>query len=518
MQDPPSSEGERDLTSTLASYAAEALYLMDAEGRVTFMNPAAERMFGWSLEETLGKRLHDQIHHTRPNGEPFPMSDCPLGNVMRTGEAVINHEDLFIHKSGALIPVSCSNAPVMVNGVITGAVLVVHDLTQRKLLEDALQRRADDFAELDRRKDDFIAMLAHELRNPLAAVSNAVQLLRLDRADAQVRQRAIEVVDRQIRHQARLIDDLLDVSRVQRNQIRLQLTRLDLARVVATEAEDRRAPLAQAGLSLTLELPPRPLWIQGDATRLAQVIGNLLGNAGKFTEPGGAISVSARAVGGAAEVVVRDTGAGITPEFLPHIFEPFTQADRSLDRRLGGLGLGLALVKGLVEMHGGSVRAHSEGVGRGAEITFCLPLEADAPETQSAPPAPSREAPLADRPLRVLVIEDNEDGAEMLRELLELRGHEVQVASCGPTGVEAAHRFLPDVVLCDIGLPGMDGYAVARALRSAPDTTSMKLIAVTGYGQESDRARSLEAGFDVHLTKPVHPDALARTLAGVRPR
>jgi CheY-like chemotaxis protein len=169
-------------------------------------------------------------------------------------------------------------------------------------------------------------------------------------------------------------------------------------------------------------------------------------------------------------------------------------------------------------MHGGSVRAHSEGVGRGAEITFCLPLEADAPETQSAPPAPSREAPLADRPLRVLVIEDNEDGAEMLRELLELRGHEVQVASCGPTGVEAAHRFLPDVVLCDIGLPGMDGYAVARALRSAPDTTSMKLIAVTGYGQESDRARSLEAGFDVHLTKPVHPDALARTLAGVRPR
>lgn len=497
------------LTSTLASNAAEALFMIDAEGRVTFMNPAAERMFGWTRAESLGRVLHDLIHYKHADGTQFPMSTCPLGSVMTTGATLVNHEDLFFHKDGSAVPVYCSNAPVVSDGRVTGGVLVVHDLTERKRLEDDLRRRADELSTEAARKDEFLAMLAHELRNPLAAVMNAVHILRQRDGDAAAQQRALEIVERQVGHQIRLVDDLLDIARITRGKLAVRREPVDLARLVEATVADHRRALEKAGLAVEVAMPEQPTWVSGDATRLSQVVGNLLSNAVKFTAAGGQVTIrasqdEARRV---AEVRVRDTGVGISPAILPHIFEPFTQADSSLERTLGGLGLGLSLVKGLVGLHDGEVRAESH-VGVGSEFIITLPLDAGGP--LSPPAAVEPKAPLIS-PRRVLVIEDNEDVADTMREMLTMDGYVVEVAATGPAGVETARRFRPEIVLCDIGLPGMDGYAVARALRADP-AMSARLIALTGYGREDDQARARAAGFDLHVTKPVDPKTLAALL------
>jgi CheY-like chemotaxis protein len=324
--------------------------------------------------------------------------------------------------------------------------------------------------------------------------------------------RTREIIERQTIHQARLLDDLLDVSRITRGKILLRPERLDLARLVRDATEDCRSLLEEGGVAFTLKLPEEPVWVEGDPTRLAQVMSNLLQNAVKFTDRGGHVTVrlAVDAIGGAgrATVTIRDTGIGIEPEMLPRVFEAFAQADRSLDRSRGGLGLGLAMVKGLVELHGGEVRADSVGVGYGTEITLLLPV-APAPRSTEKVPAPAA-GPAG--PLRVLIVEDNRDGAETLRELLELSGHTVEVAYSGRDAVQAAQQFQPDVVLCDLGLPGMDGYQVAAALRQSPATANVRLIALSGYGQEEDLWRSAEAGFNLHLTKPVDFPELERLL------
>jgi PAS domain S-box-containing protein len=378
----------------------------------------------------------------------------------------------------------------------------VLDVTAQKRVEEAL-------VEANRRKDEFLALLAHELRNPLAAARNALHLLRQPGADAGVQDWSRDVLDRQTRHLGRLVDDLLDVARITRGQVALRRERLDLSRLVRDAVEDQRPELEGAGLAVGLQRPERPLWLDGDPTRLAQVLANLLQNAGQFTPAGGRVDVrlAAEPDGRHARLTVRDTGVGLDPALLPHVFEPFTQADRSLARTSGGLGLGLALVKGLVEQHGGTVEAHSAGPGRGAEFAVRLPLTpapAPAPPARPAPPHP---------PARVLVVEDNPDTAASLRLLLELWGHEVRVALTGPDGVEEARRFRPDVVLCDIGLPGLDGYGVARELRRHPETARVRLVAVSGYGQDEDRRRSHAAGFDQHLVKPAGADELRQAVA-----
>jgi CheY-like chemotaxis protein/two-component sensor histidine kinase len=323
------------------------------------------------------------------------------------------------------------------------------------------------------------------------------------------------MMTRQIQHMARLIEDLLEVSRLTRGKVTLQRARLDLARLVRLEAQDRRDGLEAAGLAVRLEAPETPVWVQGDATRLAQILDNLLDNAAKFTPPGNEVSVRVEAQEGRREavVVVCDTGVGIDAALLPRVFESFTQADRSPDRSKGGLGLGLALVKGLVELHGGRIEAASEGAGRGACFTIRMPLEDEPAALAERPTAPAE----GKKPLRILVVEDNQDSAESLRTLLTLYGYEVTVAHTGPGGVAAALKTRPDVVLCDIGLPGMDGLAVAGALRKSPETAEARLIAVTGYGQEEDRRRALEAGFDEHLVKPVDPDQLLEQLETAQP-
>jgi signal transduction histidine kinase/ActR/RegA family two-component response regulator len=393
-------------------------------------------------------------------------------------------------------------------------------------LEDLSLRLAQKGAALeraDRAKEELLAMLAHELRNPLGTISNAIQVLRLKGEGDETWHRAIDAAERQVLHQALLVDDLLETSRVTRGEVELHCEALDLAELVRETVEGYRDTLIHAGLELDLELPDGPLPVQGDRLRLSQALANLLHNACKFTPPGGRVTVRARRAGdGRIELSVRDTGQGIAPEVLPHIFEVFSQADRSLDRAQGGLGVGLAVVKGLVEMHGGEAHAASEGLGRGSEITLLLPLDQGASLTAPAPDL--TEAPiLADTPnaahRRILVVEDNPDAAATLRDFLELSGHEVETANSGADGVQAAREFHPEVVLCDLGLPGMDGYQVAAALRRDPETASAKLIAVTGYGREEDRRKSKEAGFDLHLTKPVDPVQLRILLQseGTRP-
>jgi PAS domain S-box-containing protein len=394
---------------------------------------------------------------------------------------------------------------------------VARDVTERKLAEQALRESADRLREADRRKDEFLAMLAHELRNPLAPIRNSVEVLRrIGPAEPRLLQVG-EMIDRQVAHMARLVDDLLDVSRVSRGKILLRAERLDLVPLVAAVLADLRGLFETSGLELDQELPLEPVWLSGDPTRLSQVVGNLLQNANKFTNPGGKVRVRlvADRESGQAVLTVEDTGIGMDPDILARLFEPFSQADGSLDRSRGGLGLGLALVKGLVELHGGEVRAASPGPGRGSTFTVRLPLLDAEPAVAGSAAAASEPA----RPLRILVVEDNRDAADSLRMLLELAGYSVEVAYTGRDGLEIARRFHPQVALCDIGLPGgMDGYDLARALREAEETADSHLIAISGYGQEEDQRQAREAGFDRHLTKPVEPAALMRLLEALPPR
>jgi PAS domain S-box-containing protein len=386
-------------------------------------------------------------------------------------------------------------------GRIVRSVGMVHDITERKRAEAEL-------FEADRRKNEFLAMLSHELRNPLAPIRNSLHILDRAAPGGEQARRAQAVIDRQVAHMTHLIDDLLDVTRVSRGKIELQMAPLELGELVRRTVEDHRSIFAKGGIELGATIPDRALWVNGDATRLAQVVGNLLQNAAKFTARGGRASVAIEKNGERAVIRIRDTGAGISAEMLPRLFVPFAQAPHTLDRTRGGLGLGLALVKGLVDLHGGRVEARSEGTGKGSHFSVWLPLR--------PAPRPAARAPVATAGtmrLRVLVIEDNVDAAESLREALELDHHEVDVAFDGPQGLEKARRVEPDVVLCDIGLPGMDGYEVARAFRADPALGSVYLVALSGYALPEDIAKAQAAGFDHHLAKPPTIEELEQVLS-----
>jgi signal transduction histidine kinase/DNA-binding response OmpR family regulator len=365
--------------------------------------------------------------------------------------------------------------------------------------------------ETDRRKDEFLAMLAHELRNPLAPIRNAVQVMRVLSSDDDRLRNARDLIERQVRHMTRLVDDLLDVSRITRGKIQLRPERLDAAVAVANAVETSRPLIESRRHELSLQLPSEPLQIKADPARLAQVLSNLLNNAAKYTPEGGRIWLAVEREGGYAVFRVRDNGTGIPPQILPHIFDLFTQADQSLDRAHGGLGIGLTLVRRLIEMQHGTVTAFSAGPGQGSEFVVRLPA---LPTEQ--PPAPADNGatvPHASaKGCRVLVVDDHVDAAASLAMLLRLYGHEVRTASDGPSALEEARSFRPEVVLLDIGLPGMDGYEVARRLRKEIPDDHITLAALTGYGQDRDRSRSQEAGFDHHLVKPVDPEALQRLL------
>jgi signal transduction histidine kinase/integral membrane sensor domain MASE1/ActR/RegA family two-component response regulator len=393
------------------------------------------------------------------------------------------------------------------SGKVVGVGGAALDVTERKRAEDALR-------EADRRKDEFLAVLAHELRNPLAPISNAVHILGLAGEDGVAVERARQMMERQIPHLVRLVDDLLDVSRITRGKIELRRSPVELATVVDRAVEASRPLIAAGGHDLVVTVPREPVTLDADPTRLAQVIANLLNNAAKYTKPRGSIRLTAEREEGEAVIRVRDTGIGIPADMLSRVFDMFIQVDSSLDRSHGGLGIGLTLVKQLVELHGGSVAAASEGLGRGSEFVVRLPV---VPETASGPGCSRPEDRPRLSPRRVLVVDDNRDSAESLAELLRLAGHEVRTANDGAAALEAARAYRPEVILLDLGMPGMSGYEVARRLREQGASRDVVLVALTGWGQAEDRRLTKEAGFDYHLTKPADLAALERVFASLHP-
>ncbi len=381
------------------------------------------------------------------------------------------------------------------------------DITDRKQAEDSLRNANEQLREADHRKDEFLAMMAHELRNPLAAIASAIELLKMRGSPDPMMQRARDAAVRQTAHMARLLDDLLDVARVRQGKVKLNRADVSLLSVLESAIETSNPAMNARKHRLYVSHPREPMRVNGDPVRLSQAIGNLLDNAAKYTATEGEIYLSADREGQEAVIRVRDNGKGIEPELLPHIFELFVQGSRSPDRAEGGLGIGLTLVQSIVELHGGRVEARSAGHGHGSEFCIRLPLL----KVEGSVPAKAVGEEKA-RPLRILVVDDNHDSAELLSVLLEIEGHNVVVANSGPAAIDIALNQVPEVALIDIGMPGMDGYAVARRLRQSPELKHLALVAITGYGQQEDIERSRDAGFDDHLVKPVDIETLNRLL------
>ncbi len=380
---------------------------------------------------------------------------------------------------------------------------VTWEIASRKRAEEALR-------DSDQHKSEFLAVLSHELRNPLTPIRNSLSVMDRAAPGSEQATRAREIIRRQTEHLAHLVDDLLDVTRISRGKIELERVRVDLREIVCRTCDDHRTLFDRRGIELRVD-SSSPVWTDADETRLAQIIGNLLQNAAKYSHEGGTVTTRVGIAGGQCEIVVHDDGVGIDRELLPRVFEPFVQVDSGIARTSGGLGLGLALVKSLVEMHGGSVRARSEGPGRGSEFVVTLPLES-AP--QHSVPAPSTSTVTG--PIDILIIEDNVDAAQSIAELLEMEGHRTAVATDGASGITKAREMKPDVILCDLGLPDIDGYDIARTLRRDADLGSTRLVALSGYAQAEDRRRAADAGFDAHLAKPPSFDALMASLLGER--
>ncbi|HEX5273035.1 MAG TPA: ATP-binding protein, partial [Gemmataceae bacterium] len=419
------------------------------------------------------------------------------------GESIEHFETQRARKDGSRVDVSLTISPVRnAGGKLIGVSKIARDITARK--------------EEDRRKNEFLALLAHELRNPLAPIRNGLQVMRLAADNPEAVAQARTLMERQLQHMVRLVDDLLDVSRISRGKLQLRKERVTLASVVANALEVCGTAGDDADHRLTVALPEEPIYVDADMTRLSQALCNLLSNATKYSERGSPITLTVRREGEQAVVSVKDAGVGIPPQMLSRVFDMFTQVDRTLERSQGGLGVGLTIVKRLAEMHGGSVEAKSEGYGKGSEFLIHLPTV--------PPPAAGRaggDGQETARPSgrhRIVLADDNTDSADSLALMLQLMGHEVRTAHDGHAAVEAAEAFRPDVVLLDIGMPRMNGYDACRAIRERPWGKDVVLVALTGWGQEEDKRRSQEAGFDRHLVKPVEPAALEKLLADVKSR
>jgi PAS domain S-box-containing protein len=497
-------EEKERLRITLTSIG-DAVVVTDRDGVVTMVNQIAGSILGWG-DDAVGKKL-DEVFQV-VNEDTREKMESPVRRVLQEKRPVgLANHTLLIRRDGSEVPVDDSAAPILaVDGSVVGVVLVFRSIEQRRKSERELQRRGKLLEEQDQRKDAFLASLSHEMRNPLAALRNAVEVLDRSHLVDERADRARGVVDRQVVHLTRLVDDLLDVSRIARGKIRLRKERIDLAEVVRKTVDDHQEIFARARVNVELRPAPTPLWINADPTRMAQVTGNLLENAAKFTSAGGRVTISVERENGRIVLRVRDTGAGIDPAMLPNIFQPFFQAEGTLHQSTTGLGLGLALSKALVELHSGTVEAASSGPGKGAEFVVAIPSAEGA-----AASAAVVEKPASPRARKVLIIEDNEDAALTLSDVLELEGHRAQVASDGESGVEAARSFKPDVVFCDVGLPGIDGYEVAKRLRA--EGSSAVLVALTGYAAADDVKRVHDAGFDHHLPKPADMDRLMDILA-----
>jgi signal transduction histidine kinase len=492
-----------------------AVYSIDASGVIQDFNRVAAEL--WGREPAIGEpdeRFCGSFRLYRPDGTYLPHHQCPMAQVV-SGEILEarDAEVLIERPDGSRIAVIVNIRPLLgPDGKLVGAINCFYDITDRFRMEQERQQHTDALADLNRRKDEFLAMLGHELRNPIAPIVNAVELLRAQPDMGAVHEQACAIIGRQIKQLTRLVDDLLDVSRVNTGRVHLQLKNIPVNDVVERALDVSRELIDRRKQVLTVSLPPQPLWLHADSSRLEQIVVNLLDNAAKYTEDGGHIWLTVERVGTDCVVRVRDTGIGIAPELLSRVFDLFTQDDRSLDRTQGGLGIGLALVQRLVQMHHGRVEVQSV-LGQGSEFVVTLPVSDTVGEQLQ--PAPAEVDNSGKRSLRVLVVDDNVDAVESLAILITQLGHEVRKAYDGANSLMEALDYDPDVMILDIGLPGLDGYEVAAQLRAQSARPNLVLVALTGYGQETARQRSFAAGFNHHLTKPADFRQLKQILARV---
>ncbi|WP_313631799.1 hybrid sensor histidine kinase/response regulator [Massilia timonae] len=487
---------ERDRSRDIFDNISEGFALFDRNWIMQRMNAEGLRICAVTREEVIG-RNHWEVFTAMADSEAGRMYHRVM-DTRRAGAA----EQCHVFPDGRRIWTDIRAYPTQDGGIAS----FFRDITDRKLAEEKLM-------DADRRKDEFLAMLAHELRNPLAPISAAAELLRLGNMDERRVHQSSTIIGRQVRHMTRLVDDLLDVSRVTRGLITLGQARVAARAVVEEAVEQVRPTIDARSQQLSVRLPSEHAAVRGDKARLVQVVANVLGNAAKYTPPGRGIDLRAEVLGTRLVLSVRDEGIGMDRELTGRVFDLFTQAERSSDRSQGGLGLGLALVKHLVELHGGTVGCSSPGLGKGSTFVISLPL---LQEEETPVPAPGAAGPAGAAPLRILVVDDNHDAAETLGLLLSAQGHEVAIEHASLPALERARGMRPDVCLLDIGLPEMDGRELARRLKADPATGGAVLIAVTGYGQQQDRDAALAAGFAHHLVKPVNVDVLLRVLDGVR--
>jgi PAS domain S-box-containing protein len=490
---------------------AHGAAVVDSDGRIAYCNRSLAELFRRSRDEVTGSHWRDYL--SGPDA-------LRLADAMRevSGRTSGRLEALVQRPGASPQPVEVVIHPSPIRALFC---FVVTDLGPRRLIQDLVETRKRlseseaeyrrlyaELREEERRKDEFLAVLAHELRNPLAPLRNALHLLRTE-PEREVAEQARAIMERQLDSVVRLVDDILDVSRLMSGKVALRKQPIELASVFARAVDVIRAQVEVEGQELIVALPEEPIRFEGDEVRLAQAIGNMLSNAVKYTDKGGRIFLSGERDQERIVIRVRDTGIGLPPDVLPRVFDLFVQADRSLTRSQGGLGIGLTLVKRLVEMHGGRVQAASDGLGRGCEFTVILPI---ASPSEAGGDDERRDVGARTESRRVLVVEDDSDSAQSLAMLLQVWGHQVEIALDGHQALDAARSFEPEIVLLDIGIPGLDGYEVAERLRSEHGA-ELKLIALTGYGREDDRQRSRDAGFDRHLVKPLEPPRLREMLA-----
>jgi PAS domain S-box-containing protein len=492
--------------------APSGMVMVDRDGFIVLVNSQAEELFGYSREELIDQpveMLVPERFRTEHPGYRVGFFAHPESRPMGAGRDLYGRR-----KDGTEFPIEIGLNPIETEeGVLALSAIV--DITERKQLEQELHLRLEELATADRQKDEFLATLAHELRNPLAPIRNAMQVLKLPAADNKMRERAHEMIDRQLQHMVRLVDDLLDVSRIIIGRIELRKEHFDLAAAV-TRAVETAEPLIEAqGHHLIVQVPTEPVIVHADLIRLSQIISNLLTNAAKYTPKPDQIWLSAKRDGTDAVLTVKDKGVGIAAHMLDRVFDLFVQSDASPTRSQGGLGIGLTLVKRLVELHDGTVTANSAGLGQGSEFTLRFPVdsEANAPLGQAGSTDASRSIEAKRGERRVLIVDDNVDAAESIAMLLQASGFSVRCVYDGMSALSVAGAYKPDVIVLDIGLPDISGYEVSKRLRSQPDFEHTPIVAVTGYGQPSDHRRSLEAGIDHHMTKPVDPHALQVLLA-----
>ncbi len=487
--------------AAIVESSEDAIVSKNLDGIIQSWNAGAERLFGYAPHEAIGRSIMLIIPSDRHDEERGI-----LARIVR-GERIEHFDTVRVSKHGRRLDISLTVSPVRDNtGRIIGASKIAHDISERKRAEAAL-------LDADRRKDEFIALLAHELRNPLAPLRNGLQVMRLAGGDTKAVAEVRAMMERQLGHLVRLIDDLLDVSRIGQNKMELRRSCVLLSDIVSNAIETARPAIDEARHELIVSLPLEPIRLDADLTRLAQVFSNLLTNSAKYTEPGGRIWLAAVHERGEVIVTVRDNGIGIPADALPHIFNMFSQVDRSMERSTGGLGIGLALVKGLLGMHQGTITAMSDGQGKGSTFTVKLPALENPP--QSGPTVDAASARNIASRRRILVVDDNADSVASMAMMLKIMGNDVRTAKDGLQAVSEAATFQPDVILLDIGMPTLNGYDACRRIREQAWAKQTVLIALTGWGQDEDKRRSEEAGFDHHLVKPVDPAALESLLASL---